>query len=458
MIAGQSFESSTPCQRSVNPSTWLQLPVLNASVSVVCARKGVVLEHLLTFTLWFFIGSVSLTPAIQQIINNGAPESASPSNGVCEEKKAYLLLLISLFAASKGAFQAAMEASTMAILSLQAVPAGQHLRSFDPLLARHYYFLARSYELTGTLPSLHHFLMTGLRTAVLNHDIETEATIYNCILRLHLTAGDFDSSSTFLNRSSFPAGAAFNSQLARFHFYRAQVRAHCQDYAGAADDLNQALRKAPTGLASRNFVLLATKFSIVVTLLRGSIPERSIFSLHPRALQPYLQLTQAVRLGDLARFNEVLSSFAACWARDGTADLVPHLHGSVLRVGLGRLAHSYLRISFADIRSKLGLNMEAEAKTLVIEALRQGIIEGHVNEVDNCFESKPAADLYSTQVPQETFNARSRTLRALHNDAVRAMRFSSAQVAKASAEESEEHRPTEAELMEEFMDADEDMF
>ena len=401
-----------------------------------------------------------MTPSIQELFKGSSTSTAAVTE-VIEEKKAYVLLLIALFASSSGAFQAAMEASTLAILALQASPS-QHLRTFDPLLARHYYFLTRCYEATGTLPSLHHFLMTGLRTAVLNHDSECEATIYNCILRLHLTAGDFDAASTFLARSAFPSSSAFNNQLARFHFYRAQVLAHRQDYAAATDDLSQALRKAPTGQASRNFVLLATKFSIVVTLLRGSIPERSVFDLHPRALQPYLQLTQAVRLGDLARFNEVLSSFSGNWTRDGTADLVPHLHGSVLRVGLSRLARSYLRISFADIRSKLGLNMEAEAKTLVYEALRQGIIEGHVNDVDGCFESKPAADLYASRVPQESFNARASTLRDLHNDAIRAMRFSSAQAAaigkKAEEEGGDEHRPTEAELMEEFMDADEDMF
>ncbi len=397
-----------------------------------------------------------MTPSIQELFKT----SQASNTEACEERKAYLLLLIALFATSTGAYQAAMEASTFAILSLQASPS-QHSRTFDPLLARHYYFLTRCYELTGTLPSLHHFLMTGLRTAVLNHDTETEATIFNCILRLHLISGDFDAAATFLARSSFPCSAAFNNQLARFHFYRAQVRAHSQDYTGAAEDLSQTLRKAPTGQASRNFVLLATKFSIVVTLLRGSIPDRSVFDLHARALQPYLQLTQAVRLGDLSHFNEVLATFSSCWSRDGTADLVPHLHGSVLRVGLGRLARSYLRISFADIRAKLGLNMEAEAKTLVIEALRQGIIEGCINEIDGCFESKPAADVYSTRVPQEAFNGRAAVLQGLHNDAVRAMRFSSAQAAavgKKPGDESEEHRPTEAELMEEFMDADEDMF
>lgn len=405
------------------------------------------------------VDSLQMTPSIEALFESSA-SSAPFGVEACEEKKAYLLLLISLFASSTGAFQAAMEASTLAILSLQASPS-QHLRTFDPLLARHYYFLTRCYELTSSLPSLHHFLMTGLRTAVLNHDAESEATIFNCILRLHLTAGDFDAASTFLARSSFPCSAAFNNQLARFHFYRAQVRAHGQDYSGAADDLRQALRKTPTGAASRNFVLLATKFSIVVTLLRGSIPDRIVFDLHPRALQPYLKLTQAVRLGDLTRFNEVLASFAACWSRDGTADLVPHLHASVLRVGLGRLARSYLRISFADIRVKLGLGMEAEAKTLVIEALRQGIIDGRINEIDGCLESQAAADLYSTRVPQEAFNARAIVLQGLHNDAVRAMRFSSAQAAavgKKPQDESEGHRPTETELMDEFMDADEDMF
>lgn len=379
--------------------------------------------------------------------------------GVCMERSAYALLLVTLFAFAQKDYQAAMEASTLAILSLQS-DSSNHARTFDPLLARHYYFLSRAYEVTGSLPALHHFLMTGLRTAVLNHDSETEATIFNCILRLHLTAADFDSASTFLARSRFPQASALNNQVARFHFYRAQVRAHEGDFVGAADDLSQALRKAPTGQASRNFVLLATKFSIVVSLLRGVIPERSVFDLHPRALNSYLALTQAVRMGDLSAFNSVLKEFATVWTRDGTADLVPHLHASVLRVGLKRLSRAYSRISFADIHAKLGLKMDAEAKTLVMEALREGVIEGQVNEVDGCFESHPPCDLYATRVPQEAFNTRAAALQSLHNDAVRAMRFTSAQAAavgKSTSEETDDHRPTEAELMEEFMD-DEDMF
>ena len=43
----------------------------------------------------------------------------------------------------------------------------------------------------------------------------------------------------------------------------------------------------------------------------GDIPERLIFrqSTMRHALAPYFQMTQAVRLGDIHKFNQVLESY-----------------------------------------------------------------------------------------------------------------------------------------------------
>ena len=56
------------------------------------------------------------------------------------------------------------------------------------------------------------------------------------------------------------------------------------------------MRKAPQDHA-KSFTLQARKLAIIVQLLMGDIPERSLFNqpTMSRALQPYFALTQSVR-------------------------------------------------------------------------------------------------------------------------------------------------------------------
>jgi 26S proteasome regulatory subunit N3 len=66
------------------------------------------------------------------------------------------------------------------------------------------------------------------------------------------------------------------------------------------------------------------KFSIVVELLLGEIPDKATFR-NPqlkKSLIPYLQLTQAVRTGNLARFNEVLELFGEKFQKENTWTLI----------------------------------------------------------------------------------------------------------------------------------------
>lgn len=374
------------------------------------------------------------------------------------ERNAYVLLLISVFLLDHQQFQASMESSTMAVMLLQG--SEDHFNTFDPLLARHYYFLARAYELSNNLVALHNFLMAGLRTSALRHDKETQATVYNCILRLHLLQNDYESAGIFLKNSPFPTGSTnLNNQSARYHFYRARIAAVVGNYFEAAEDLSQALRKVPHGHFALNFILSATKFSIVVQLLRGEIPDRSTFNLHERALKPYLELTQSVRLGELAHFQQVVARHISIWAQDGTKILIERLHESVLRVGLRRLQQAYIKITFADIAKKLGLPSEQDALVLVQKALSEGVIQAQINEQLSCMESQKLTDLYTTRAPQDAFTTRTQILQNFHNEAVRAMRFpEKSRKSTAATANEEDRRPTEEELMDEFMDADEDMF
>lgn len=62
----------------------------------------------------------------------------------------------------------------------------------------------------------------------------------------------------------------------------------------------------------------------IVQLLMGEIPERSIFHQADleKALEPYFQLTQAVRIGDLAAFHQVVNKYSTLFRKDDTFTLI----------------------------------------------------------------------------------------------------------------------------------------
>jgi 26S proteasome regulatory subunit N3 len=72
------------------------------------------------------------------------------------------------------------------------------------------------------------------------------------------------------------------------------------------------------------FYLKIQKFSIVVELLLGEIPDKATFRnpQFQKALQPYFQLTQAVRTGNLAKFNQVLEKFGDRFVKENTWTLI----------------------------------------------------------------------------------------------------------------------------------------
>ena len=70
--------------------------------------------------------------------------------------------------------------------------------------------------------------------------------------------------------------------------------------------------------------LQVSKLLCIVQLLLGEIPERAMFSLSDFSLplKPYFELTQAVRVGDLAQFREVVSKRDAVFRDDRTLSLI----------------------------------------------------------------------------------------------------------------------------------------
>jgi 26S proteasome regulatory subunit N3 len=379
------------------------------------------------------------------------------------ERLGYALLLVAVFLLDRKQLALSAMASHRAICLFQS-PSLASRSTHDPLLARAIFYLTRAAELTGNSSSLHPLLMTLLRFANLRHLTETEATLHNALLRLHIVCGDYEAAEAFLNTAKFPESASSigNHQLARYHYYRARVLAIHSRYEQAIEEVDQALRRAPLGRSAFGFRLAAQKVSIIIQMLCGEIPELEVFKATPKALLPYRQLCNAVRLGDLGAFETVVSEWKGQWLADGLGVLVERLHQTVLRAGMRRLATAYRRISFADIRRKLGLPTDKDAQALVVRALEEKLIAGNANVSEGFFESREESEsFYRSTAPQEALTLRSKTLEAVHNDAVRAMRFPEKMKKTGSGSAgngNDESRPTDAELMDEFMDMDEDLF
>lgn len=76
--------------------------------------------------------------------------------------------------------------------------------------------------------------------------------------------------------------------------YLGQIKATQLEYTEAHKNLQQAIRKAPQNAATAGFQQAVYKLSIIVQLLMGEIPDRSIFRLPVlrKSLVPYLHICQ----------------------------------------------------------------------------------------------------------------------------------------------------------------------
>ena len=135
--------------------------------------------------------------------------------------------------------------------------------------------------------------LAAQRTAALRHDDETEASLINRILRSYLQYSLYDQADKLVSKTSFPA-AAGNPQHARYHYYLGRIKAVQLNYTAAHTNLQQAIRRAPPAKTAPGFYQAVHKLSIVVELLMGDIPERSLFR-HPvleKALAGYLEIVK----------------------------------------------------------------------------------------------------------------------------------------------------------------------
>ena len=320
--------------------------------------------------------------------------------------------------------------------------------SLDIIGSKAYMLYSLVHELSDatTFLSIRPTLFSAYRTACLRRDNMGRATLVNLLLRNYLHFNHYELALKLLDGipEEYPSSVS-NNQFVRYLYYTGRVYAISCDYGEAHQQLNVALRKAPQRTA-RGFRIAAQQLDCLVQLLIGEVPERSLFNAVDtrEALEPYLELTQAVRLGELSAFTTAIEKHLSRFVNDGNLSLVQRLRHSVIKTGLRNISLSYSRISFVDIATKLKLDTALDAEYMCAKAIRDGVIEASLNHDGGYLASNTSGNVYSTTQPQEQFHQRIEFCLSVHNDAVRGMQYPSKKDAskKSDSKEDDEEEET----------------
>ncbi|CAG8737617.1 11288_t:CDS:10, partial [Dentiscutata erythropus] len=321
------------------------------------------------------------------VMDVDADDSGKDNPPILPEIDLYLHLLLMIYLLDKQEFEKGIQLSNETIAKIQSL----NRRTLDQLSARTYFYYARFYELTGNLAVIRPTLLAAQRTATLRHDDDSQATLLNLLLRNYFHYNLYDQADKLVSKTTFPETAG-NNQQARYMYYLGRIKAIQLDYTVSHTHLLQAIRKAPQNTVTAGFQQAVYKLSIIVQLLMGEIPERSIFRqpVLKKPLVPYLHIVQAVRIGDLSKFQETLAKYGEVFRADKTFTLI---------------------IS------------EEDAEYIVAKAIRDGVIDATIDHEKGFMKSKENADIYSTNEPQFAFHQRVSFCLNLHNESVKAMRF-----------------------------------
>ncbi|CAJ2675801.1 unnamed protein product [Trifolium pratense] len=352
----------------------------------------------------------------------------TPSKHLLPELEIYSYFLVLLFLIDQKRYNEAKACSSASIDRLKSL----NRRTVDVIASRLYFYYSYSYELTGDLAEIRGNLFQLHRIATLRHDELGQETLLNLLLRNYLHYNLYDQAEKL--RSKAPRFEAHSNQ--------------------------QAARKAP--VAAQGFRIQCNKWAIIVRLLLGEIPERTIFVQKgmEKALRPYFELTNAVRIGDLELFRNVAEKYATTFSTDGTNNLIVRLRHNVIRTGLRNISISYSRISLADVAQKLRLSSAdpiADAESIISKAIRDGAIDATLDHANKWMLSKETGDIYSTNEPQLAFNSRIAFCLNMHNEAVQALRFpKNTHKEKEIAEKRRERQQQEQELAKHIEEDDDD--
>ncbi|KIV82434.1 hypothetical protein PV11_04549 [Exophiala sideris] len=387
-------------------------------------------------------------------------QQKSSSKEILPEIDVYLSILVQVYLYDKKAIDAGAQFSSALVEHLRTL----NRRTLDSLSARVYFYYALFYEGKSPLPpspaaaviAIRKSLLDALRTATLRKDQDIQAAVTTLLLRNYLSTSHVTQADLLISHTKFPTTAA-NNQYARYLYYLGRIRAIQLSYTEAHENLIGATRKSPTTYKASGFYQASTKLLIVVELLMGDIPDRATFrqpSLE-QALQPYLQLVQAVSSGDVTGFQNLVQRYNSTFRKDDTYTLILRLRQNVIRTGIRMMSLSYARISLRDMCLRLGLDSEESAEYIVAKAIRDGVIEASLDHERGYMKSKDVGDVYATGEPGDAFHERIQACLALHDESVKAMRFPMNQH-RLELKNAQEARERERELAKEIVEGEMD--
>ncbi|KAL9109633.1 MAG: hypothetical protein Q9227_005670 [Pyrenula ochraceoflavens] len=392
--------------------------------------------------------------------NKMASNKVPSTKEVLPEVDLYLAILCQIYLFDNKAIEYGAHFSNNLVDKLRTT----NRRTLDSLAARVYFYYSLFHEHIAPLPpspaasviSIRQPLLAALRTAVLRKDQDVQATVTTLLLRNYLSTSHISQADLLISHTKFPS-AASNNQIARYLYYLGRIRAIQLSYTEAHEHLISATRKSPTSYSASGFYQASHKLLVVVELLMGDIPDRALFRQQSleRAMQPYLQLVQAVSVGDLDGFLNLVQAHSATFRRDGTYTLILRLRQNVIKTGLRMMSLSYARISLRDICLRLGLGSEESAEYIVAKAIRDGVIEATIDHERGFMKSKDIGDVYATREPGEAFHERITACLSLHDESVKAMRFPMNQH-RLELKNAQEARERERELAKEIVDGEMD--
>ena len=362
----------------------------------------------------------------------------------------FLSLVVVVFLVDRKKIAEAMKVLDSALLPL--ISKCQNT-SLDALVAKAYFYFVRVYELSGRIGDTRATLMAAYTSACVHHSAAKQAVLINLILRCFYIQGLVDQGQKFSSKIEFPETRS-NAEFARYLFYMGIIRAVQLQYSEAHSFLSQAVRKAPSTVAG-GFRLAATKANIIVELLMGEIPDRSVFK--GEQLVPYLLITQSVRKGDVTEFTKVVAQYESLFIADRLISLIRRLHQNVIKAGLRSITSSYSRISLSDVAAKLGLASVNEATDVAAKAIVDGVIDARINYGNHSLESSWGADIYSTNEPAKQLHKRIAFCLQLYTDAIKAMQYPDVnEIEKELMETNEEILRAQKMDLEDGLDEDDD--
>ncbi|KAG6774756.1 hypothetical protein POTOM_022125 [Populus tomentosa] len=285
------------------------------------------------------------------------------------------------------------------------------------IASRLYFYYSYTHKVSGDLAEIRCALFGLHKVAILNHDELGQLSLL--VDRL-------------LKKRK-------EKKLCRYLFYLGKIRTIRLEYSDAKERCVQAAQIAP--VAARSFRIQCNKLAVLVRLLLGEIPERTILTQSGMqgALRPYFELTNmsdfslsglvdmadclAVRIGDLELFSDVSEKFAGTFISDRTNNVIVRLRHGVIRIGLRTISICYSRIPLDDVADTLTMHSTNLVESIVAKAIRDGAIDAKIDHANGWLILKETGDIYFTAEPQAAFSSRIAFCVNLHNEAAWNLRF-----------------------------------